>query len=75
MEEDLLLNGVPLKRSVRKALRAYRKGEFVDFGYKLGSILQLATETVEETSPVETSVKVEESLENVHDRKMVAEVA
>jgi hypothetical protein len=54
MEEDLLLDGIPLKKSVRKALRAYRKGEFVNFGYQLGSILQLASETVEETSPVET---------------------
>lgn len=73
MEEDLLLNGVPIKKMARKALKAYKNKNYVKFGHQIGSILQLAS--VEQAAPVETSLPVEEDIENIKDRKMVTEVA
>lgn len=48
LEDDLLMNGVSTKRQVRKALRAYNREEYTEFGFHLGSILELTTRPVEE---------------------------
>lgn len=48
---------------MRKALKGYWKEDYVQFGYYLGEMLNLATK------------KVEVEGEKEHDRKMVAEVA
>jgi hypothetical protein len=48
LEDDLLMNGVSTKRQVRKALRAYNREEYTEFGFHLGSIFELTTRPVEE---------------------------
>lgn len=48
LEDDLLMNGVYTKRQVRKAVVAYKNEQYTEFGFHLGSILELATRPVEE---------------------------
>lgn len=56
------MNGVSIKRDLRRALKGYWKEDYVEFGYFLGEMLNLST-------------KVEVVEEKQHDKKMVAEFA
>jgi len=66
LEEDVLINGVSIIADAKSATQAYRAGDFLTFGRKIGQIVKLST--VEE--------KVEEvAVPLIDDRTMVAEVA
>jgi hypothetical protein len=44
MEKDILIDGVPVKKHLKKAMKAYKKGDYVTFGYQVGKVLQFASE-------------------------------
>lgn len=69
MEKDLLINGASIKKDLWTAVKSYEKGDFEQFGFALGSVLELATRPAEvETAPVQVE-------EEVFTRAMAAEVA
>lgn len=69
MEKDILINGNSIRKDLWRAVKSYEKGEYDQFGFYLGSILELATRPTEtETAPV----KKEE--EEVFTRGMATEI-
>lgn len=46
--EDVIFNDVAITKDLSEALDSFRSENFKDFGYKLGEVLYLATETPEE---------------------------
>lgn len=81
IEKDLLMNGKAVMSDIKIGVAAYKAGDYVMFGQKMGEILEIATEPVEE-KPVEVKpVKKTPALEIVKsqpaavNRQMVAEFA
>lgn len=68
LEEDLLINGVAIKHDLKKAVKAYRKGEYAFFGFYMGEVLKLVSNEKEVEEPVK-------DVEDIFNRKMATEVA
>jgi hypothetical protein len=47
IDEDVIFNEVAITQELSESFDAYRSERFNDFGYKLGQIMYLATETPE----------------------------
>ena len=62
LEEDVLMNGVSIRRDVRKALKAYYKVQYAKFGYHIGSIFELSV------VPIEQTEEKTEEVENIFNR-------
>ena len=67
IEQDVTINGISIIADAMKGVEAYKKGDFVTFGYEMGTILKLATE----------QKAIEEAQEDMPkpDATMAAEVA
>lgn len=69
LEKDLLMHGNSIRKDLWKAVKSYEKEQYDQFGFHLGSILELATRPAEtETAPVEKKE------EEVFSRAMAAEI-
>ena len=47
IEEDVVFNGIEITKELSFALDAFRSQNYKDFGYQLGDVMYLATETPE----------------------------
>ena len=45
--EDIIFNGVEITEGISAAMEAIRSEDYKDFGYELGEVMYLATETPE----------------------------
>jgi len=43
MERNILIDGVPVKKHIKKAMKAYKNEDYVTFGYQVGTVLQFAS--------------------------------
>jgi len=43
MERNILIDGVPVKKHLKKAMKAYMKEDYVTFGFQVGTVLQFAS--------------------------------
>lgn len=62
------MNGITIKKDLRKAVKAYRKEEYGVFGYYMGEVLKLVSNEKEEEEPIK-------DVEDIFNRKMATEVA
>lgn len=57
LEDDIILNKKSIKKDLRKALKGYYKQDYVQFGYHLGNMLNLATEEPQLEEPKKQATK------------------